>query len=84
MQIETLLGLGAALVLGTAAYLGCKNEKAIGKQTPEVDPTVVGIIAVILTAVSLYLFAQVPVLLWEIATGTISGSFALRLFFHKI
>jgi hypothetical protein len=84
VQIDIFLGLGVALVLGTAAYLGCKNEKAMGKQTPEVDPIIVGIIAIVLTAVSFYLFAQVPVLLWEIATGMISGSFALRLFFHKI
>jgi hypothetical protein len=56
----------------------------MGKQPPEVNPIVVGIIAIVLTAVSFYLFAQVPVLLWEIAMGMIFGSFALRLFFHKI
>lgn len=84
MQIDTFLGLGVALTLGTAAYLGCKNDKAMGKQTSEVDPVIVGIIATVFTAVSFYLFAQVPVLLWDIATGLILGSFTLRLFLHKV
>ena len=84
MQIDTLIGLGAALTLGAAAYLGSKREKATGKQVPEVDPAIVGIIAIILTAISFYMFAQVPVLLWEIATGMILGSFTLRLFFRKV
>lgn len=83
MQIETSIGLSLALAIGVAAYLGSKREKAIGKQDEDVDPVVVGIIGIVATAITLYMVAQVPVLLWELATAIILGSFTLRLFFRK-
>ena len=84
MQIEPLIKFGVALALGAAAYVGSKREKATGKQASELDPVIVGIIAIILSAISLYVFAQLPVLLWEIGMSIILGSFTLRLFFRKV
>jgi hypothetical protein len=79
VQIDTSIGLSLALAVGVAAYLGSKGEKAKGKQVEDVDPVIVGIIA----AIALYMFAQVPVLLWELATAMILCSLTLRLFFRK-
>jgi hypothetical protein len=84
LQIAISRELCVALAFGAAAYFGFKHEKAAEKEAPEVRPVIVGIIAIILTGISAYFFAQVPVLLWEIAAGTVLGSLTLRLFFHKV
>jgi hypothetical protein len=69
---------------GAASYLGSKREKSAGTLVTDVDPIIVGAIAVAAAAVSVYMFAQVPAVLWEIGIAAILGSFVLQWFSRKV
>jgi hypothetical protein len=90
MQIDTTVGLCVALAFGAVAYLDHKEERAreAGAELPQlwrwIGIVTVAIIAVILAGMSAYLFANVPIVLWEITAGIILGSLGLRLLFRIV
>ena len=90
MQIDTIVGLCVALSFGALAYLDHKEESArkVGIELPQlwrwIGIVTVAIIAVILVGMSAYLFAHVPIVLWEITAGLMLGSFGLRLLFRIV
>jgi hypothetical protein len=84
MRIEACIGLCIALALGVWAYIDMASF-ARAEPTPEphflraFDFAIVALIVAILTAVSGYLFVQVPALLWKMTAGLLLGSLSLRL-----
>jgi hypothetical protein len=90
VQIDTSLGLCVALTFGALAYLDHKEESAreAGAELPQlwrgIGIGTVAIIAVILVGMSAYLFAHVPVVLWEVTAGIVLGSLTLRLLFRIV
>lgn len=84
MRIEAVIGLCIAVALGAWAYLDLESLAGAEPTTePHLwrgfDVAIVALIVAILTAVSAYLFAQVPALLWEMTAGVLLGSLSLRL-----
>jgi hypothetical protein len=90
MQIDTFVGLCVALSFGALAYLDHKEESArkAGIELPQlwlwIGIVTVAFTAVILVGMSAYLFAHVPIVLWEITAGIMLGSFGLRLLFRIV
>jgi hypothetical protein len=86
MQIEAVVGLCIALAFGTWAYIDvdtvAEASAAGSRWWRGFDVATVALIVVILSAVSMYFLAHVPVLLWEMTAGLLLGSLSLRLLFH--
>jgi hypothetical protein len=80
------VGLCVALAFGAWAYLDLDSvAEASGTGSHwwrGLDVATLALIVVILSGVSIYFFAHVPVLLWEMAAGLLLASLSLRLLFR--
>jgi hypothetical protein len=91
--MDTVIGLCLAISFAAAAYFDHAEESKVGvaeagfsnQRSPlarGLSTLVLAVISAIVLGFSVYLFAEVPALLWEITAALVLGSLTLRLFFH--
>ncbi len=91
--MDTVIGLCLAIAFAAAAYFDHAEEATVGaaeagfsyRRSPlsrGLSTLVLAVISTIALGFSIYLFAEVPALLWEITAGLMLGSLTLRLLSH--
>ena len=91
--MDTVIGLCLAVAFAAAAYFDHAEEATAGaaeagfpcRRSPlarGLSTLVLAVISTIVLGFSVYLFAEVPALLWEMTAGLVLGSLTLRLLFH--